>query len=83
MNLLLLPTADSDWTALTPGNKFAQTFPYGVFEFTVAHEQQLGIYAQCSLFSPMFQFQNQDDARHAALAALALETPGSLPYRPC
>jgi hypothetical protein len=48
----------------------------------VAHEKQLGIYAQCSLFSPMFQFQNQDDARNAAQAALqALLTPPKLSRR--
>ncbi|MGY6275153.1 [NiFe]-hydrogenase assembly chaperone HybE [Methylomonas sp. MgM2] len=82
MNLLLLPTPDSNWTTHTPGNKFECTFPYGAFEFTIAHKTELGRYAQCSLFSPMFQFQNQDDARNAALAALqALLTPPKLSRR--
>jgi len=82
MNLLLLPTNASEWIANTPGNKFEYAFPYGVFEFTIAHKTQLGCYAQCSLFSPMFQFQNQDDARNAAQAAFqALLTAPKLSRR--
>ncbi|MDD2761765.1 MAG: [NiFe]-hydrogenase assembly chaperone HybE [Methylomonas sp.] len=82
MNLMLLPGMGSDWTERWPGSKFEEAFPYGVFEFTVAGEPQLGCYAQCSLFSPMFQFQNQDDARNAAQAALqALLTPPKLSRR--
>ena len=50
--------------------QFSRTFPYGVFEFTLANEAQLGIYALCSLFSPMFQFADQAAAVAAAQAAL-------------
>ena len=70
MNLLLLPEQDSTWQTRAPGSKFSQTFPYGVFEFTVANEAQLGVYALCSLFSPMFQFEDQAAAVAAAEAAL-------------
>lgn len=70
MNLLMLPTTDSDWITQPPGNKFEQAFPYGSFEFTVACEAQLGTYAQCSLFSPMFQFADQAAAVTAGLSAL-------------
>lgn len=70
MNLLMLPTTDSDWRTQSPGNKFEQAFPYGSFEFTVAREAQLGTYAQCSLFSPMFQFADQTAAVTAGLSAL-------------
>lgn len=70
MNVLLLPEPESPWQTQAPGSKFNQTFPYGVFEFTVAHEAQLGVYALCSLFSPMFQFENQAAAVAAAQAAL-------------
>ena len=70
MNLLLMPGLDSAWSGQNPGEKFAKTFPYGVFEFTLANEAQLGSYAQCSLFSPMFQFSHQADALAAAQAAL-------------
>jgi [NiFe] hydrogenase assembly HybE family chaperone len=70
MNLLLLPEPGSAWQTQQPGSKFSQTFPYGVFEFTVANEAQLGVYALCSLFSPMFQFEDQAAAEAAAEAAL-------------
>jgi [NiFe] hydrogenase assembly HybE family chaperone len=70
MNLLLLPEPESTWQSQPTGSKFSQTFPYGVFEFTVAHEAQIGVYAMCSLFSPMFQFENQAAALAAAQAAL-------------
>lgn len=70
MNLLLLPESENIWLGQQPGSKFSQAFPYGEFEFTVANEAQLGVYAQCSLFSPMFQFEGQTAAVTAALAAL-------------
>lgn len=70
MNLLLLPGADSDWIGLSPGSKFERVFPYGSFEFTVANEAQLGMYGLCSLFSPMFQFEDQAAALTAAQSAL-------------
>jgi len=70
MNLLLLPSAESRWSAQAPGTKFDQAFPYGSFEFVVADERQLGRYAQCSLFSPMFQFADQAAAVVAAESAL-------------
>ncbi|MGZ0078178.1 [NiFe]-hydrogenase assembly chaperone HybE [Methylomonas sp. YC3] len=77
MNLLLLPGADSQWPTQAPGTKFDQAFPYGSFEFVVADERQLGRYAQCSLFSPMFQFADQAAAVAAAESALQalLATP--------
>ncbi len=70
MNVLLLPSEESRWVTQTPGTKFEQAFPYGSFEFTVADESQLGRYAQCSLFSPMFQFADQAAAVAAAESAL-------------
>jgi len=71
MNLLLLPGPDdSRWRELPPGSKFEQTFPYGTFEFTLADEAQLGVYALCSLFSPMFQFESQAAALATAQASL-------------
>lgn len=80
MNLLLLPAAKADWCDLPIGSQFERAFPYGVFTFTVAHEVQLGTYAQCSLFSPMFQFQDQNAAITAARSALhALLAPPAPP----
>jgi [NiFe] hydrogenase assembly HybE family chaperone len=70
MNLLLLPGSDSPWRELVPGTKIVKHYPYGAFEFTLGNEAQLGVYALCSLFSPMFQFENQAAALAAAQAAL-------------
>lgn len=70
MNLLLLPGPDSTWREQLPGTKIDKFFPYGVFEFTLGSEAQLGIYALCSLFSPMFQFENHAAALAAAQSAL-------------
>jgi [NiFe] hydrogenase assembly HybE family chaperone len=70
MNVLLLPGTEGQWSAQVPGTKFEQTFPYGSFEFVVADEVLLGRYAQCSLFSPMFQFADQAAAVAAAESAL-------------
>lgn len=70
MNLLLLPGSDSTWREQHPGTKIEKHFPYGAFEFTLGSETQLGKYALCSLFSPMFQFENQAAALTSAQAAL-------------
>ena len=70
MNLMLLPGPDSAWRMQQPGTKIEKRYPYGVFEFTLGNEPQLGSYALCSLFSPMFQFENQAAALAAAQAAL-------------
>jgi len=70
MNLMLLPGPDSHWRMQQPGTKIEKHFPYGAFEFTLGNEPQLGTYALCSLFSPMFQFENQSAALAAAQSAL-------------
>lgn len=70
MNLTLLPGPDSTWRGQQPGTKIEKCFPYGVFEFTLGRETQLGTYALCSLFSPMFQFENQAAALATAQSAL-------------
>jgi len=80
MNLLLLPGNNADWAALAPGRKFDRAFPYGAFEFTVADESGLGRYALCSLFSPMFQFEDQ--AAAVAAGAAALQALLTVPERP-
>ncbi|MCK9607440.1 MAG: [NiFe]-hydrogenase assembly chaperone HybE [Methylomonas sp.] len=69
MNLLILPDKNNPWLELSAGNQFEQSFPAGNFIFTVAQETRLGIYAQCSLFSPMFQFIDQGSAIAAAQSA--------------
>lgn len=55
---------------LVVGTKVMHCFPAGQFEFTVAHENILGCYQTCSLYSPMFAFEQQDTAVQTAQAAL-------------
>jgi [NiFe] hydrogenase assembly HybE family chaperone len=71
MNLLLLPDADAAWRHVRHGDSIGYVLPAGVFEFIGAHEPALGDYQSCSLFSPVFEFADQDGARATALAALA------------
>ena len=80
MNLLLLPETETIWREFCPGTKIEKHFPYGLFEFTLGCEAQIGKYAQCSLFSPMFQFETQTAAVAAAQSALngILATPEPL-----
>lgn len=52
-------------------------FPAGNFEFVVGYENDLGFYQTCSLYSPMFDFEEQTVAVQTAQAALnaLLEIP--------
>lgn len=73
MSLVLLP-ADAPgarWQALNKGASAAYAFPAGVFEFIGGHEDAIGEFQSCSLFSPMFEFADQATARLAAEVALA------------
>lgn len=73
MSLVLLP-ADAPgarWQALKKGASAAYAFPAGVFEFIGGHEEAIGEFQSCSLFSPVFEFADQATARLAAEAALA------------
>jgi [NiFe] hydrogenase assembly HybE family chaperone len=55
---------------LAVGTKVMHSFPAGQFEFTVAREDALGFYQSCSLYSPMFAFDQQEIAVQTAQAAL-------------
>lgn len=69
MNLMLLP-GDADEPAATTGTKRLIAFPAGRFEFIAGHEDAIGPYWMCSLFSPVFEFAEQETAEATALAAL-------------
>jgi len=62
---------------LKAGEKITHLFPAGKFEFVVGHEDALGFYQTCSLYSPMFDFEEQAVAVQTAQAALnaLLEIP--------
>ncbi len=68
MNLVLLPKEDCavDWSKEEVGSKHNHSFPAGTFEFIVGHETTLGHFMMCSLFSPMFEFADQETAELTA-----------------
>jgi [NiFe] hydrogenase assembly HybE family chaperone len=70
MNLMLLPLAGDAWAALPPGTRINQSFPSGTYEFILGEEAGIGRYLMCSLFSPVFEFQNQAAAVATAEAVL-------------
>jgi len=70
MNLVLLPRVLARWQPIGQGESRHYVFPAGVFEFIGARDPVLGDYLACSLFSPMFEFANQQGARDTATAAL-------------
>jgi [NiFe] hydrogenase assembly HybE family chaperone len=65
MNLLYLRDDN-----LMIGAKITHIFPAGQFEFIINYEKELGFYQSCSLYSPMFDFQQQEIAVQTAQAAL-------------
>ena len=70
MNLMLLPTEETDWPtySYSVGSKHTYTFEAGSFEFIVGEEENLGRYMSCSMFSPMFEFADHDAAVQTAEA---------------
>jgi [NiFe] hydrogenase assembly HybE family chaperone len=71
MNLMLLPLAGDAWAELPSGTKINQSFPSGTYEFILGEEEGVGRYLMCSLFSPVFEFENQEAAVATAEAVLA------------
>jgi [NiFe] hydrogenase assembly HybE family chaperone len=70
INLMLLPQeATPSWSGLKTGEKMLHRFPSGRFEFIAGEEGELGRYLMCSLFSPVLEFEDQEAARIAAVAA--------------
>jgi len=75
MNLTLLPV-DRDRTVPPTGTKSMAALPGGRFEFIAGHDEVIGAYRACSLFSPMDDFADQDTAIETARQILALVTAG-------
>ncbi|MDP2005851.1 MAG: [NiFe]-hydrogenase assembly chaperone HybE [Rubrivivax sp.] len=71
MNLVLFPRQREQWQAIGERESRHYVFPAGVFEFIGSHDGELGDYQACSLFSPMFEFQDHAAAHDTAVAALA------------
>lgn len=85
MNLLLLPQQPDDWPSFNNGDNISRHFPQGEFHFILNNEQSLGAYASCSLYSPMFQFQQQQVAvatANAAIEGLFIENDSGATRKP-
>ncbi len=77
MNLMLLPGAGEGCPAPSVGREVRHRFPAGSFTFLVGHESGIGSFQSCSLFSPMFEFEDQAAAVATAKAVLEALFPES------
>ncbi|GGK60617.1 [NiFe]-hydrogenase assembly chaperone HybE [Amphritea balenae] len=66
MNMMLLPADDSHWDESLAGTKTLRQLPSGLYEFIHGWDAELGGYAICGLFSPMFEFSDQAAAEKTA-----------------
>lgn len=66
MNLVSLPLSGNDWSDKPELSEETLTFPSGSYTFTVGCELEIGKYRSCSLFSPMFQFADDQAAIETA-----------------
>jgi [NiFe] hydrogenase assembly HybE family chaperone len=82
--IMILPGTNTESVPrLATGRGQEWAFPSGTYEFHGHEEPSLGHYQQCSLFSPVLEFESQDAAREAAVAALdALFTAPAPPAPP-
>jgi len=71
MNLMLLPSIDLQQDDVKVGSIQTHVFPSGAYDFIVGFELGLGLYLSCSLFSPMFEFEDQYAAELTAKEALS------------
>lgn len=71
MNLMLLPATVKVSNESKIGDIQTHIFPSGAYDFIVGYEEQFGVYLSCSLFSPMFEFEDQEAADLTAQEALA------------
>lgn len=69
MNLVLLPRDQAGFAGRV-GQKRLVSLPAGQVEFIVGFEEALGWLLSCSLFSPVFEFHDQEAALETARAAL-------------
>lgn len=70
MNLVCLPGGERPWGASPGGTPIEVELPSGTYEFFTANAEHLGPYLSSSLFSPMFEFADMEQARQVAEAVL-------------
>lgn len=79
MNLTLVPGDEGPASARVAGEKESRLFPAGRFDFVHGDLDGFGRVLTCSLYSPMFAFDDPAAARVAAEAALgALMDPNNV-----
>jgi len=77
MSLTLAPRDRAVWLPLAQGEKRGYAFPAGEYEFIGASDDAAGEFQQCSLFSPLLEFEDHATARLVAeLAREALFDAG-------
>lgn len=62
---------DTSSEKLKVGSIQSHAFPSGAYDFVVGYEEGIGYYQSCSLFSPMFEFEDQTSAELTAKEAIA------------
>jgi [NiFe] hydrogenase assembly HybE family chaperone len=70
MNLMLLPPEGDSWKEARVGNKQLHQMPSGPYEFILCEEEGIGCYQMCSLFSPVFEFNDHATAVATAVAVM-------------
>jgi [NiFe] hydrogenase assembly HybE family chaperone len=66
MNLILIPHEGDSWTERQLGETETHQLPSGPYEFILGEEEGIGRYQMCSLFSPVFEFADQETAVETA-----------------
>jgi [NiFe] hydrogenase assembly HybE family chaperone len=82
---VLAPVEPGAWNGIRDGIKVTRALPSGSYEFVAGHIEGIGTILNCSLFSPMFEFQEQAaviEAANAALGALLDPEESSEPEAP-
>ena len=70
MNAVLTPAHSGAWNDIRDGIKVTSALPSGTYEFVAGHIDGIGTILNCSLFSPMFEFEEQEAVVEAAMAAM-------------
>lgn len=85
MNAVLTPAQPGAWNDIRDGIKVTRALPSGSYEFVAGHIDGIGTILNCSLFSPMFEFEEQEaviEAANAAIEALLNPEEASEPAAP-
>ncbi len=70
MNLMLLPVDSDNWDEKNELETEIHIFPSGKYQFITAFEEDIGKYQSCSIFSPMFEFSDNNAAIETAKAVM-------------